>query len=247
MNFHVGTSGYSYLKWKGTFYPEDLPAAKMLRFYGERFDTVESNYTFRRMPQASVLENWAASVPAGFQFALKAPMQITHQQKLQGVDDSVSNLFEVAGMLKQRLGPLLFQLPPYFPRDLSRLRDFLALLPSRCRVAFEFRQASWLDDAVFGLLHDHGAALCIAEAEDGLDIPFVATTDWGYVRLRRPDYDDRELSAWVRRIQEQDWRDVFVFFKHEDQGKGPQLAKRFVELAAKVSPRASSGAFAGSR
>jgi uncharacterized protein YecE (DUF72 family) len=244
MNFHVGTSGYCYPEWKGSFYPKDLPAAKMLRFYGERFDTVESNYTFKRMPQASVLEKWAASVPAGFQFALKAPMHITHRLKLQNADDSVSKLFHVAGVLKKRLGPLLFQLPPSFSRDLSRLRDFLALLPSRCRVAFEFRHPSWLDDAVFELLRDHGAALCIAEAEDGLDIPFVATTDWGYVRLRRPDYSPRELSAWGRRVQEQDWRDAFVFFKHEDQGKGPQMAKRFVELNAKVSPRASSGAFA---
>jgi uncharacterized protein YecE (DUF72 family) len=226
MNLHVGTSGYSYPEWKGSFYPKDLPAAKMLRFYGERFDAVEINYTFKRMPQASVLEKWAASVPAGFQFALKAPKLITHQQKLQVADDSVSELFHVAGVLKKRLGPLLFQLPPSFPKDLSRLRDFLALLPSRCRVAFEFRHSSWLDDAVFGLLHDHGAALCIAEAEDGLDIPFLATTDWGYVRLRRPDYSPRELSAWVRRIQEQGWCDTFVFFKHEDQGKGPQLAKR---------------------
>ncbi len=227
MNLHVGTSGYSYPEWKGSFYPTDLPGAKMLRFYGERFDTVEINYTFKGMPQASVLEKWADAVPASFQFALKAPKLITHQQKLQVADDSVSELFVVAGVLKKRLGPLLFQLPATFPRDLSRLRDFLALLPSGCRVAFEFRHASWLDDAVFGLLRDHGAALCIAEAEDGLDIPFVATTDWGYVRLRRPDYSPRELSAWVRRIREQDWRDVFVFFKHEDQGKGPQLAKRF--------------------
>ncbi len=232
MNLHVGTSGYSYPEWKGSFYAKDLPAAKMLRFYGERFDTVEINYTFKRMPQASVLAKWAASVPTGFQFALKAPRHITHGQKLQGVDDSVSNLLEAAGVLKKRLGPLLFQLPPDFPKDLPRLRDFLALLPARCRVAFEFRHASWLDDAVFGLLRDRGAALCIAEAEAGLDIPFVATTDWGYVRLRRPDYNPRELSAWGKRIQEQNWRDVFVFFKHEDQGKGPQLAKRFLELAA---------------
>src|SRR5262245_43119296 len=144
MKLHVGTSGYSYPEWKGSFYPKHLSATKMLRFYGERFDTVESNYTFRRMPQASVLEKWAATVPAGFQFALKAPRHITHEQNLQGVDDSVSKLFEVAGVLKKRLGPLLFQLPPSFAKDLSRLRDFLALLPSRCRVAFEFRHASWL-------------------------------------------------------------------------------------------------------
>jgi uncharacterized protein YecE (DUF72 family) len=231
MNFYVGTSGYSYKEWKGTFYPKDLPAQQMLRYYGEHFRTVEINYTFRRLPTASVLETWAGAVPAYFQFVLKAPEQITHVKRLKDAGDSVSNFLEIAGKLKDRLGPLLFQLPPNFKKDRSQLRVFLALLPSPCRVALEFRHPSWFDDEVFGLLRHHRAALCIADADDNLEVPIVATTDWGYLRLRRPDYNAAALKAWVKQVRKQDWRDVFVFFKHEDEGKGPQLAKRFLELA----------------
>jgi uncharacterized protein YecE (DUF72 family) len=232
MNLYVGTSGYSYKEWKGTFYPTDLPDKRMLRFYGERFRTVEINSTFYRLPEASVLQAWAGEVPTDFRFVLKAPQQITHRQRLRAAGDSVSGLLDVAGALKKRLGPLLFQLPPNLKKDVPRLRAFLALLPSRRRVAFEFRHPSWFDDEVFGLLRDHRAALCIAEAENDLEVPFVATADWGYLRLRRPDYGDAEMKAWVKRLRKQDWRDVFVFFKHEDEGKGPQMAKRFLELGA---------------
>ncbi|PYJ61975.1 MAG: DUF72 domain-containing protein [Verrucomicrobia bacterium] len=232
MNFYVGTSGYSYKEWKGTFYPEDLPDKQMLRFYGERFRSVEINNTFYRMPKASVLEAWAKEVPADFMFVLKASQRITHHQRLKDADDSVSYLLEVAGALKERLGPLLFQLPPYLRKDAPRLREFLALLPSDRRAAFEFRHQSWFDDEVFGLLRDHRAVLCIAEAENELEIPFVSTADWGYLRLRRPDYGDAELKAWAKRVHEQEWREAFIFFKHEEEGKGPEMAKRFLKLAA---------------
>ena len=232
MNLYVGTSGYSYKEWKGTFYPKNLPAQQMLRYYGERFRTVEINSTFRGMPKASVLERWADAVPADFKFVLKAPQQITHRKRLNDTNALVSHFLEVVGALKRRRGPLLFQLPPTAKKDLPRLRAFLTLLTSRCRAAFEFRHPSWFDDEVFGLLHNHHAALCFADAEDGLEVPFVATTDWGYLRLRRPDYNDGELKAWVNRVQEQGWRDAFVFFKHEDEGKGPRMAQRYLELAA---------------
>jgi uncharacterized protein YecE (DUF72 family) len=232
MNLYVGTSGYSYKEWKGTFYPKDLPAPQMLRYYGERFRTVEINSTFYGMPKASVLEGWADAVPADFKFVLKAPQQITHRQRLKDTDASVSHLLEVAGALKQCRGPLLFQLPPTAKKDLPRLRAFLALLASQGRAAFEFRHPSWFDDEVFGLLRDHHAALCVADAEGDLEVPFVATTDWGYLRLRRPDYNDGELKAWMNRVQEQGWREAFVFFKHEDEGKGPRMAQRYLELAA---------------
>ena len=232
MNFYVGTSGYSYKEWKGTFYPEDLPDKQMLRFYGERFRSVEINNTFYRMPKASVLEAWAKEVPADFMFVLKASQRITHHQRLKDADDSVSYLLEVAGALKERLGPLLFQLPPYLRKAAPRLREFLALLPSDRRAAFEFRHQSWFDDEVFGLLRDHRAVLCIAEAENELEIPFVSTADWGYLRLRRPDYGDAELKAWAKRVHEQEWREAFIFFKHEEEGKGPEMAKRFLKLAA---------------
>ena len=141
-------------------------------------------------------------------------------------------LLDVAGVLKERLGPLLFQLPPNLKKNAPRLRDFLALLPPDRRLAFEFRHQSWFDEEVFGLLRDHLAALCIAEAENDLEIPFVSTADWGYLRLRRPDYGDAELKAWGERVRHQNWQDAFIFFKHEDEGKGPQMAKRFLELIA---------------
>lgn len=232
MNLYVGTSGYSYKEWKGTFYPNDLPARQMLRFYGEHFRTVEINNTFYRLPSASVLQAWASDVPADFRFALKVPQTITHRRRLKDAGDSLSQFLEVAAALKKRLGPLLFQLPPNFKKDVPRLRDFLALLPAKRRVAFEFRHPSWFDEEVVGLLRDHQVALCLAEAENDLEVPFVATADWGYLRLRRPDYSTAELKRWVKRLRQQDWRDVFVFFKHEDEGKGPQLAKRFLELGA---------------
>ena len=232
MNLYVGTSGYSYKEWKGAFYPDDLPDKQMLRFYGERFRSVEINNTFYRMPKASVLEAWAAEVPADFKFVLKASQRITHQQRLKDAGDSVSYLLEVAGALEGRLGPLLFQLPPYLRKDTPRLREFLALLPPNRRAAFEFRHQSWFDEEIFGLLRDHRAALCIAEAENDLEIPFVSTADWGYLRLRRPDYGDPELKTWGERVRQKDWKDAFIFFKHEEEGKGPQMAKRFLELAA---------------
>jgi uncharacterized protein YecE (DUF72 family) len=231
MNLYVGTSGYSYKEWKGTFYPDDLPDKQMLHFYGERFRSVEINNTFYRMPKASVLEAWATQVPADFKFVLKASQQITHKQRLKDAGDSVSYLLEVARALKERLGPLLFQLPPFLRKDAPRLREFLALLPPDRRAAFEFRHQSWFDDEVLGLLRDHRAALCIAEAENDLEIPFASTADWGYLRLRRPDYGDAELKAWVERVRQQDWKDTFIFFKHEEEGKGPQMAKRFLELS----------------
>jgi uncharacterized protein YecE (DUF72 family) len=232
MDLYVGTSGYSYKEWKGRFYPAKLPAKQMLPYYSKRFRTVEINYTFRRMPTASVLDSWAGAVPADFQFVLKVPEAITHKKRLKDAGDSVSKFLEIAGKLAKRLGPLLFQLPPTFMKDAPRLRVFLALLPPERRVAFEFRHPSWFDDEVFGLLREHRAALCIADAEDDLEVPVVATTTWGCLRLRRPDYDDAALKRWVKQVRNQDWQDAFVFFKHEDEGKGPQLAKRFLELAA---------------
>ena len=231
MNLYVGTSGYSYKEWKGTFYPKDLKEKEMLRFYGERFRSVEINNTFYRMPTASVLEAWAAEVPADFKFVLKAAQKITHFQRLKDVRDSVEYLVDVASTLKERLGPLLFQLPPNLQKDVPRLREFLMLLPRHGHAAFEFRHQSWFDEEVFGVLREFQAVLCIAEAENDLEIPFVSTADWGYLRLRRPDYGDAELKAWVDRVRQPGWTDAFVFFKHEDEGKGPLMAKRFLELA----------------
>jgi uncharacterized protein YecE (DUF72 family) len=232
MNLYVGTSGYSYKEWKGTFYPEDWPEKQMLRFYGERFRSVEINNTFYRMPKASMLEAWANEVPPDFKFVLKAPQRITHLQRLKDAGDSVSFLLKVTEGLKERLGPLLFQLPPNLKKDASRLRDFLQLLPADPRAALEFRHESWFDDEIFGLLRERHVALCIAEAEEGVEVPFVSTADWGYLRLRRPDYGDADLTDWLERIRQPAWKSAFIFFKHEEEGKGPLMARRFLELAA---------------
>jgi uncharacterized protein YecE (DUF72 family) len=237
MNFFVGTSGYSYPEWKGNFYPAKMPAKQMLGYYAERFHTVEINNTFYRPPTAQLLETWAAQVPAEFRFVLKAPQEITHAKRLIGADALVRSFVETAGALKDRLGPLLFQLPPHFGKDVPRLRAFLALLPRTCRAAFEFRHQSWFCDEVFDALRAHGAAICIADADDELDVPFVSTTEWGYLRLRRADYDDPALKAWADRVRAQNWRDAFVFFKHEDAGTGPRFAARLLELFANESVR----------
>jgi len=232
MNLYVGTSGYSYKEWKGKFYPKDLPARQMLPFYGACFRTVEINSTFNGTPKAAVLEGWANAVGGDFKFALKAPRQITHLKRLKDAGDLVADLLEAAAALSEHQGPVLFQLPPTSKKDMPRLRAFLAQLPSQRCAAFEFRHPSWFDDEVLGLLRDHRAALCVADAEGELEVPCAATTDWGYLRLRRPDYSDAELRTWVKRVQKQDWRSAFVFFKHEDEGKGPRLAQRFMELTA---------------
>ncbi|MDP1924174.1 MAG: DUF72 domain-containing protein [Thiobacillus sp.] len=232
MNLYVGTSGYAYKEWKGRFYPPDLPAKRMLHYYGEHFRSVEINNTFYRMPTAALLQSWGGEVPADFRFVLKASQRITHQHRLVDADEDMGYLLDVADTLGKRLGALLFQLPPNLKKDVARLDAFLALLPPPHRAAFEFRHPSWFDDEVFGLLRAHQAALCIAEAEGGPEVPVVATADWGYLRLRRPDYGEAELREWVVRLRQQDWQDAFVFFKHEDAGRGPQLAQRFLELAA---------------
>ena len=231
MKFHVGTSGYSYKEWKGSFYPEKLPAKDMLRYYGERFDAVEINNTFYRIPKSAVVEAWASEVPNDFQFVLKASQRITHILRLKEVSEPVSIFLRVAGALGERLGPLLFQLPPNMKKDVARLRDLLALIPRHVRVTLEFRHASWFDEEVFGVLRDHGATLCIAEAEGDLVTPLISTADWGYLRLRMPEYSDAEFATWLQRIRQQPWQEVYVFFKHEDEGKGPQFARRFLELA----------------
>ena len=187
MNLYVGTSGFSYKEWKGSFYPKGLPNHQMLRFYGERFRAVEINSTFKRLPTSSVLEAWAGAVGGDFKFALKASEQITHYRRLKEVSSLVSDLFRVTATLKGRLGPVFFQLPPNFKKDVTRLRAFLGLLPSRRRVALEFRHDSWFDEEVFTLLRQKRVALCIADAEGDLEVPFVATAAWGYHPLQTSD------------------------------------------------------------
>ena len=234
----AGASGFAYKPWKGPFYPAGLPDAGMLAFYAARLPAVEINNTFYRLPKADVLAGWAEQTPESFRFVLKASRRITHIQRLKEVGELVDYLFQTAATLGDRLGPLLFQLPPHMKKDLDRLRVFLERVPKGRRVALEFRNASWFEDDVFELLRAHDAALCVAETggEDDADegsepVPLIATASWGYLRLRRDDYADADLRAWAERIAAQPWSDAYVFFKHEDEGAAPRLARRLLDLA----------------
>jgi len=225
----AGTSGFSYKEWKGSFYPEDLPDAEMLRYYAGKLSAVEINNTFYRMPRSEMLSKWAEQVPDGFLFALKASQQITHRKRLKEAGDAVAYFFKIAVTLGDRMGPVLFQLPPNFKKDLPRLTEFMAVLPPASRCAFEFRHPSWFEDDVFEALKSRGCALCIAEDED-LATPFVSTAGWGYLRLRRQDYSEEDLRDRAGRLLSQPWSDAFVFFKHEEEGTGPRLAGQFLAL-----------------
>jgi uncharacterized protein YecE (DUF72 family) len=233
MRVHVGTSGYNYPEWKGTFYPAEFPASKMFAYYAERFQTVEINYTFYRMPTTKLTVGWRDQAPPGFSYTLKAPRRITHEQKLKSSEDTLRFFTEAARALEVHLGTLLFQLPPTFKADPSRLEGFLKLLPSDLRTAFEFRHDSWLTDEVFGLLSSHKAALCIADFGDKTT-PLRATARHGYFRLRDEGYQPADLDAWADRVAAQAgvWDDAFVYFKHEEEGKGPEFARAFLDRLA---------------
>jgi uncharacterized protein YecE (DUF72 family) len=230
----VGTSGYNYPEWRGSFYPEKFPTAKMLPYYAERFSTVEVNYTFYRMPNAKTIARWNVETPAGFAFTLKASRKITHDARLKDVGENLSYFLDTARALDSKLGPILFQLPPYFkksPDHLERLEGALALLPAGLRAVFEFRHESWFGDDVYALLKSRNAALCIADNENGTT-PEVATADFGYFRLRDEGYTTEDLRKWAETVKRlgAGWRDTYIYFKHEESGIGPALAKDFESL-----------------
>jgi uncharacterized protein YecE (DUF72 family) len=233
----TGTSGWSYEAWRGSFYPAGLPADEMLAAYAARLPTVEVNNSFYRLPRASVLAGWRARVPAGFVFALKAPRRITHIQKLAGIEGLVEAFRTNAAELGEGLGVLYFQLPPTMKKDVPRLRDLLALLP-RGLAAVELKHPSWRSDDALQALADASTALVVSEDEGGAG-PVVPTGPLGYFRLRRPDYDDRMLTAWAEGILAQPWDRAFVFFKHEDEAMGPAFAMRFAKIVgAPLTPAA---------
>lgn len=230
MKLWVGTSGYSYKAWLGSFYPERLPAKEMLRFYASRLPTVEINNTFYRLPKESVLQNWAEQVSPEFRFVLKAPQKITHVKRLKEADEEVKYLFGAENSLGRNKGAVLFQLPPSLRKNLLTLQSFLSILPTDRPIAFEFRHPSWFDEEVFACLRERNCALCLAEMEDSENYDLVPTATWGYLRLRRSDYTPTDLRNWKQRILSQPWDHAYVFFKHEDEGIGPKLAAQFLEL-----------------
>jgi uncharacterized protein YecE (DUF72 family) len=226
----VGTSGYNYEAWRGSFYPDDLPGRKMLSYYGGHFSTVEINYSFYRKPTPKILTNWAAQVPPQFRFALKAWQRITHQKRLREASEFVAAFAEAARALGPQLAPVLYQLPPNLKADVPLLREFLLELPKDLRAAFEFRHESWFNDETYKALQDGGAALCIAESDELLT-PAVRTAPYGYFRLRRLDYGEAALRKWAEEIRRAGFTDdVFVYFKHEDEARGPAFARAFLPL-----------------
>ena len=230
MTHWIGTSGYNYPEWRGSFYPEKFPAARMLEFYAARFNTVEVNYTFYRMPTEKQLAAWSATVPASFLFTLKAPRRITHDAKLQHCEETVGVFCAIARTLGPRLGVLLFQLPPAFRRNVAVLEQFLACVPGDVRAAFEFRHESWHDETVYAALRRRNFALCIADSER-MNTPLVTTADYGYFRLRDEGYQAADIAEWAETIRAlaPTWKDVFVYFKHEEQGIGPLFAAQLRE------------------
>jgi uncharacterized protein YecE (DUF72 family) len=231
MRVLTGTSGYSYKEWKGRFYPEKMKPAEMLAFYAARFPAVEINNTFYRMPSPELLLAWAAQTPDGFTFVLKAPQRITHQKRLGDVGADVARFLETSRALGPKLGPLLFQLPPYMKKDVARLRALLDMLPADPPAAFEFRHESWFDEEVRGALREKGAALCLADTDEAPLTDVVPTASWGYLRLRRAAYGEADLAAWAERVRALPWERAFVFFKHEDEARGPEFAAAFAARA----------------
>jgi len=235
---HVGTSGYNYPEWRGTFYPEKLATGRMLAFYAARFPTVEINYTFYRMPTEKLLAGWAQATPDGFTFTLKAPRRITHDARLQRCEDAVQAFCRTARTLGPRLAALLFQLPPSMKRDAAVLRSFIELIPEGLRAAFEFRHPSWFDAGVYDALRSRNLALCVADSEK-LSTPVETTADFGYFRLRDEGYQQQDIERWAGTIRAlATVRDAFVYFKHEEQGLGPEFAQRLMRV---LGPDAAVG------
>jgi len=230
MNIYVGTSGFGHKEWKGKFYPEKISPKDMLRFYAQRFNTVEINNTFYHMPKESVLASWAEQVPRDFVFAVKAPQVITHMKQLRNVFEETAYLFRSLQVLDRKLGPILFQFPKSFRANASALKDFFTLIPGTTSCTFDFRSPSWLEGGIPDLLREKGCSWCIEDTDENPGQEIISTAPWGYLRLRRSDYTDVDLSLWVEKILSQKWERAFVFFKHEDEAKGPDIAMHFLRL-----------------
>jgi uncharacterized protein YecE (DUF72 family) len=230
MHFWVGTSGFQYTEWRGSFYPEKMPTTQMLPYYAERLNSTEINYSFHRIPSRKTIDAWSAATPERFKFSPKAPQKVTHFSKLRDCADTLRYFGDVVLGLGAKLGVVLFQLPPSLKKDAPLLAGFLRDIPMELRATFEFRHESWFDDEIFALLREHNVALCIAES-DAIAAPQVVTADFGYLRLRREDYVTADIAKWAGFAKAQsNWRDAFVHFKHEEAGLGPKFAAEFKGL-----------------
>ena len=231
MKLLAGTSGYAFKEWKGAFYPKELKDDGMLGFYASKFPAVEINNTFYRLPKENVLREWAAQVPETFTFAVKASQRITHHARLkEQAADTVDFLLKNTSVLGERLGPILFQLPPNLKKDTNRFRGFLGLLPSDRRYVFEFRHETWFDNEIYDAMRERDIAMCIIE-QDEFKCPVVSTASWGYLRLHKLDYDNAALTAWANCVTNQRWKEAYVFFKHDESeagGSGPPAVSTFV-------------------
>jgi uncharacterized protein YecE (DUF72 family) len=233
----AGTSGYAFKEWKGSFYPDDLKDDGMLGFYAGKFPAVEINNTFYRLPKEQILLGWASQVPDAFTFAIKASQRITHHARLKPeCADTVEFLLGTTASLANKLGPVLFQLPPNLRKDIDRLRAFLDLLPAGRRFTIEFRHPTWFEDDVIDALRERNVAMCVTEQPEFAS-PIVATTSWGYVRLHRLDYNAAMLADWAQRIAALPWSEAYVFFKHDEgAGSGPPAVGAFTEAFAAADP-----------
>jgi uncharacterized protein YecE (DUF72 family) len=227
---YVGTSGYSYKEWRGSFYPEKIAAKDMLSFYASHFQALELNNTFYRVPQRSLIESWMSQVPENFRFTVKASQGITHFRRLKNAGYATRLMLETMSAFEDRFGAVLFRMPEDMEKDVGRLESFLKELPAGTRAAFEFRNATWYDDDVLGLLRSQNRALCVSDTDEIPTDHIDATADWGYLRLRRVKYSKPDLSKWIKSVRAQKWKDTYVFFKHEDEATGPKLAADFVDL-----------------
>jgi uncharacterized protein YecE (DUF72 family) len=234
MRVHSGTSGFSFPAWKGVFYPEKTPAKGFLSYYASHLGTVELNNTFYRMPQVKDLEGWCAQVPPEFRFAVKAPRRITHLSRLKDCQEPLDALVERLGALGQRLGCVLFQLPPNMKLDHARLEKFLSELGGRVPTAFEFRHPSWYEASTLDLLREHQVAMCVGDPEDdgNYQAPWISTANFAYVRLRADSYTDAQLREWAVRISRLPAQEAFVFFKHEVTA--PEYAQRLLVHAREI-------------
>ncbi|HZN05955.1 MAG TPA: DUF72 domain-containing protein [Pyrinomonadaceae bacterium] len=230
MNLYVGTSGYSYKEWNGSFYPVTMASKDMLRYYASKLPAVELNNTFYRLPKPSMIETWKSQVPENFRFTLKASQGITHFRRLKDATSATKFMLDTVSALEDRLGVVLFRMPEDMEKDLGRLETFLKHLPKDPPAAFEFRHPTWFDEDVFELLRSENRVLCISDRDDWPVSRIDRTADWGYLRLRRVKYSTGELRKWISRMRAQEWKTAYVFFKHEDEGTGPKLASQFIDL-----------------